>query len=165
MTTYNGHDSLEVGCFKLTVMEDASKLDGASTSTVRQHFNEWCARALHEEQGSREEIESRRQQPVPWYGSLAVRYRYCVHIDEASMQSIVSEKREAWVNLIRDDLQMQGATRQEKAKHEFEADGVVEDEGDFTDDELDEEYPAIEGCTEEDVGWMKVEDGSVMPTF
>lgn len=88
-----------------------------------------------------------------------------MQIDEASMQSIVCEEYEAWVNLITDDRRMQEAIREEKAKHESEGDGVVEDEGDFTDDELDEEYPAIEGCTEEDIGWMKVEYGSVMPTF
>lgn len=34
MTTYNGHDLLEEGRFKLTIIDDASKFDGASTSTV-----------------------------------------------------------------------------------------------------------------------------------
>lgn len=42
---------------------------------------------------------------------------------------------------------------------------MAEDEAEFTDDEDDEEYPTIEGCTEEDVGWMKVQLKSVMPDF
>lgn len=146
MYVYNGHDLLEEGCFKLTVVADASMLDGATTQAVRRHFTEWCARMVHEEQGSREEIESRRQEaPPPW--DLPLRYRFCIQVDEASLQSVISEEGKGWVKLIKGDWESREATRQQQHPHKTE------------------EYPAIEGCTEEDVGWMKVELNSVMPDF
>lgn len=86
LDTSNGsQDLLNERCFELTVIEDKSKFDGASTSTIRQHFHHWCTYALNEEQGSFEEIKSRRQEPIPWCGSLAVRYRFCLQIDAASL--------------------------------------------------------------------------------
>ena len=169
MGMYNGHDLLEEGRFRLTVIEDANALDGASTQVVRQHFTEWCSRALNEEQGSNEEIESRRQEAEPWYGSLALRYRFCVQVDEASLQSIVSAETagEGWVKLIKGAWKARAsrASEAETQQQEPETDGLVEDQGDYEEYEEDEEHPAIEGCTEEDVGWMKVQYQSVIPDF
>jgi hypothetical protein len=166
MDLYNGHDLLEEGCFKLTVIADASMLDGASTQAVREHFTEWCARMVHEEQGSREEIESRRKEAPPWDSRMPLRYRFCIQVDEASLQSVISEEGGGWVKLIKGDWESREATRQQQQPHETGPKVMAEDEGEFTDDdEDDEEYPAIEGCTEEDVGWMKVQLRSVMPDF
>lgn len=154
----NGLDMLEDGKYTLTIMDDASQFDGASTSTIRNHFTDWCAQALHEEQGSAEEIESRRQEPVPWYGSSAVRYRFCLQIDEDSLHSILTEPLEAWVKLINDDREL-------KARTESPTEHELDDEDEGVAYESDEEYPPIEGCTDEDVGWMKVGFHSAPLTF
>ncbi|KAI0907581.1 hypothetical protein F4823DRAFT_626205 [Ustulina deusta] len=175
MDLYNGHDLLQDGCFKLTVIADASMLDGASTQAVRRHFREWCTRAVHEEQGSQEEIRSRKHESSPCDWGWPVRYGFCIQIDEASMRSVISEEGERWVNLIKRDWEPREATRQQQQQqqqHETGPTRVVEspgehgdDEGEFIDDEDEEEYPAIEGCTDHDVGWMKVQLVGLMPDF
>lgn len=120
---------------------------------------------VHEEQGSREEIESRRQEAPPWDSRMPLRYRFCIQVEEASLQSVISEEGGGWVKLIKADWESREATRQQQQRHETGPEVVAEDEAEFTDDEDDEEYPAIEGCSEEDVGWMKVQLKSVMPDF
>ncbi|KAG9948725.1 hypothetical protein KCU85_g4815, partial [Aureobasidium melanogenum] len=159
MEVCNALDLLNENCFRFTVIEDKSKLDGASTSTVRQHFHEWCGKALNSEQGSNEEIENRRQEPMPRFGSMAVRYRFCVQIDAASLRSILHGNDSPWVKLIRDDWRL----KQDIAAA-LPSDALDYDEGDFTDDD-DEEYPALEGNTDEDVGYMMVHLRCLMPTF
>ncbi|KAB5549642.1 hypothetical protein GE09DRAFT_1223464 [Coniochaeta sp. 2T2.1] len=165
MDLYNGHDLLEEGRFRLTVIEDASGgLDGASTGVVRGYFREWCARMLEEEQGSEEDVRSRQQQDARLQDTgVPVRYRFCVQVDEHSMRSVVSDEGERWVKLIKRDWQPRratsGAVENQGAQHD-------DDEGDFTDDEDDgEQYSPIEGCTEEDIGWMKVQLVGLMPDF
>lgn len=166
MDLYNGRDLLEEGCFKLTVIADASMFDRATTQAVRRHFTEWCARTVYEEQGPREEIESRRQEAPPWDSRLPLRYRFCIQVDEASLQSLISDEGDGWVKLIKGDWESREATRQRQKQHETGPNEVAAlDDGEFTDDEDDEVYPAIEGCTEEDVGWMKVQLQSFMPDF
>ncbi|XDG02513.1 hypothetical protein ABKA04_002128 [Annulohypoxylon sp. FPYF3050] len=172
MNLYNGHDLLEEGCFKLTVISDATTLDGASTQTVRRHFREWCARMLHEEQGSPEEIQNRRQEAPSQDWGFPVRYGFCVQVDEASMRSVISEEGERWVKLIKGDWESREVTGQQQQEHETRPENMAEgqsqdndDEGEFSDVEDDEEYPAIEGCTDEDVGWMKVQLVGLMPDF
>jgi hypothetical protein len=157
MEYYHGLDLLEQGCFKLTVLEDASKFDGASVQTVRKHFKEWRKHAVHAEQGTDKEIGARRaklerirgtaqmdlelcmrladhveeacsKEPrLPFriassrnaYGHHcpAVRYTFCVQIDKAALESIVSPEGEkcygdAWVNLIEADWHPDEAARQ-----------------------------------------------------
>lgn len=169
MDLYNGHDLLQEGRLRLTVIENATTLDGASTGVVRGHFREWCARMVREEQGSEEEVRSRRQQQQQQQeaslrdGGVPVRYEFCVQVDEDSMRSVVSDEGERWVRLIKRDWEPRGATsgalESQGAQHN-------DDEGEFTDDEDgDDEYAPIEGCTEEDVGWMKVQLVGLMPDF
>jgi hypothetical protein len=51
--TSNGRQGLlDEHCFKLTVIEDQSKFDGAGTSTIRQHFQDRSTYAIGEEQGT-----------------------------------------------------------------------------------------------------------------
>ncbi|KAG9567010.1 hypothetical protein KCU71_g4133, partial [Aureobasidium melanogenum] len=152
----NALDLLDGDCFKLTVIEDKSKFDGASTSMIRQHFHEWCGEALNREQGSNEEIASQRQEPMPGFGSMAVRYRFCVQVDAASFQSIVHGNDKHWVKLIRDDWRLKQDTVA------LSGDAPDYDEGDFTDDE-NEEYPPLEVNIEE--GVMMVDLRCLMPTF
>jgi hypothetical protein len=198
MRFYNGLDLLDEDAFRLTVFDNASEFDGVGAPVVRRHFKEWRKGALREEQGTREEIEARRQkvnsphhpdgvdeelrarspaevqdvavQPRgddirrPWSGHgyghriAAVRYRLCVAVDEAALQSVVSAKGEsrignAWMNLIEGDWGPEDAAAQpEETKIQYLENGLdLED----WDDEV-ETFPEIDGCTEENVGWMKV---------
>jgi hypothetical protein len=134
MHFYNELDLLDEEPFRLTVFDDPSELDGVSPPIVRRHFNkERRKRALREEQGTREETEARRKKAHsphypyraaevepwnatpdirrPWSGHgyghriAAVRYRFCVAVDEAALQSVISSEGEtrtgkAWMKLI-----------------------------------------------------------------
>lgn len=184
MEYYHGLDLLEEDCFKLTVLEDASKFDGASVQLVREHFREWRKHAVKEDQGTSEEIEARRVKPEPGYHTLvpshgygscdvAVRYRFCVKIDEAALQSIVSPEREecygdAWVNLIEADWNLEAAAAEvEEAREQARIDhidmgGTLED---FDFEEYAEVFPEIDGSIVENVGWMKVQYNALIPGF
>jgi hypothetical protein len=211
MRYYNGLDLLEKDRFRLTVIEDASRFDGASRQIVREHFKEWRKRAVREEQGTNEEIEARREKPElpdhPYgtaeveeysrirssaddlgmnmppldaalpemcragsdhgYGQrmVAARYKLCVQVDEAALQSIVSAEEElfegeAWVNLIVGDWEPETAAAQrEQEKIDYARWGLDPEVY-----ELEVEvFPGIDGCTEENVGWMKVHYQSLIP--
>jgi hypothetical protein len=201
MRFYNGLDLLDEDAFRLTVFDDASEFDGAGAPVVRRHFKKWRKGALREEQGTREEIQARREEASsphdshavvevdeesqarspagvqdvavqprgddirrPWSGHgyghriAAVRYRLCVAVDEAALQSVVSAKGEsrignAWMNLIEGDWTPgDAAAQREETKIQYLENGLdLED----WDDEV-ETFPEIDGCTEENVGWMKV---------
>jgi hypothetical protein len=64
MITSTGQDLLDKRFFELKAMDDENKYDGATTSTIQQYFCDWCSRAVNEEQGPSDKIESRRQEPV-----------------------------------------------------------------------------------------------------
>jgi hypothetical protein len=119
---------------------------------------------------SPEEVQDVAVQPrgddirCPWSGHgyghriAAVRYRLCVAVDEAALQSVVSAKGEsrignAWMNLIEGDWTPgDAAAQREETKIQYLENGLdLED----WDDEV-ETFPEIDGCTEENVGWMKV---------
>ncbi|PVI00152.1 hypothetical protein DM02DRAFT_527606 [Periconia macrospinosa] len=164
MDLCNGHDLLQKGCFELTVIADAGKLEGASTSFVRRHFQTWCEHALTEEQGTREETERRSQISSPWDSGSPVRYEFCVQVDEDSMRSINREddKLGAWVRLIRRNWDPDAARLLRERDRESRVDDEELDD-DIDDMDEEEEYPAVEGCTEEDVGWMKMQLVGLIP--
>jgi hypothetical protein len=97
--------------------------------------------------------------------SMAVRYRFCVQIDEAAVQSIVSSANvfdDAWVNVIEADwLPKDAATQFEEAWVEHVDHGPEKD----TFDHSVEIFPEIEGCIEENTGWMKVHYHGLVPGF
>lgn len=80
---YNGLDMMDR--LALTVIEDKLVLDDASTAVVREHFKQWTATALEQEQGA---VTAEGVSPVP---SLAQRYRYCILVDEGSLESVVED--------------------------------------------------------------------------
>jgi hypothetical protein len=128
----------------LTVLEDRALFDGATTSTVRNHFRKWAETAVETEQG-----EGAGQ-------GNAQRYRYCLHVDEEALESVVRKAPAPWgeiryndvgyVNFIDKDWEPY-----DPVYYEDEVDRLVEDP----------EEP-IEGCTLHNVGWMKVHYDSVM---
>jgi hypothetical protein len=156
--------------FKQTIFSDAAKFDGASTQVVRCHFQTWRALAFDQEQGSNEKIEARRQRDdlgPPF--KAGVRYKFCIQIDEAALQSILLceslwSRGEAWVNLIEADWDLEAILAQrEEDRIESVESGLCDSSEDF--DECIEFFPEIEGCNEEDVGWMRVEFQGLIPDF
>jgi hypothetical protein len=73
---YNGLDMMD--SLSITVFEDRSILDGASTSVVvREHFKQWAATAPQQEQGTGP--------------ALSQRYRYCVQVDAVALESVIHD--------------------------------------------------------------------------
>lgn len=62
LQVYNGPDTMD--SLNLTVLEDQSLLDGASTSVVCKQLKQWAATAPQQEQGTGP--------------GLSQRYRFCV---------------------------------------------------------------------------------------
>lgn len=97
-----------------------------------------------------------RPRPDNDHYSMAARYRFCVQIDEAAMRSIVSSEvgiDDACVNVIEADWLPKDAAI------EFEEAWVDHVDAGFDKDTFDhvvEIFPEIEGCVEENTGWMKV---------
>lgn len=114
------------------VFDDPALFNGANASTVRQHFRQWAATAPEQEQGA--EVGARESQ----------RYEYCIQVDITALRSIIDgpappedNLSDAFVNLIRG-------------------------EWDSGYDEDDVEHEPIEGCTDYDVGWMRIRYNCLM---
>lgn len=71
---HNGLDILD--SLNYHVFEDRALFDGAHPSAVREHFRKWTTMAPQQEQGT----EADRSQ----------RYNYCIHVDQAALQLILS---------------------------------------------------------------------------
>lgn len=127
----NGLDLLD--SLRLTVFEDRDTLDGASTMVVRGKFREWAETAAQQEQGTG--------------AALSQRYRFCVMVDGAALESV-----------LRNDLYSENAF----FKLVYGAwDPSQQDEVDGYEDEDDEELEEdglepLEGCILDDIGWMRV---------
>ncbi|KFY80503.1 hypothetical protein V499_00681 [Pseudogymnoascus sp. VKM F-103] len=93
---YNRLDIMD--SLSLTIIQDQSIFDDASTSFVREHFKQWAATAPEEEQG--EGIGP----------GLSQRYRYCIQVDDYALESIMEDENDGYVNLIKRewDPQSQG---------------------------------------------------------
>ncbi|KAJ0413597.1 hypothetical protein BJY00DRAFT_57786 [Aspergillus carlsbadensis] len=138
-----------VNQFRLTVLEDESAFDGATTSAIRAHFKQWTETAVEDEQGASAHPKE------------AQRYRYCVQVDEKALDSVVRKapvtqdtyaiNTVGYVRLIRKDWKPDDVV--------MCMDGVVKASlEDFA------EAP-IEGCTRYDVGWMKVPYDNLINVF
>lgn len=121
-----------------TVNEDRARLDNASKSEVRKIFNAWVSSAA-----------AAAEQPktsVPHTRTRMARYRYCIHIDETSIRSVLDESQDWHVNIINRDW----------IPEDEEEPVLNEWDDEEADDEVEPEvWPPIDGCTEEDVGWFK----------
>jgi hypothetical protein len=161
MGFYNALDMLDD--LQLTVFDDAHEFDHASTHTVREHFKEWRKHAVPEEQGTRAELEARRGATEPDHDNMAVRYKFCIQIDESALRGIVSTKggHTAWVNLIEADWDVEAAA----AEREQDRREQEEDEN-FDPEDLEdcaELFREIDGCTDNNIGWMRVRFQSLIP--
>ncbi|OJJ69571.1 hypothetical protein ASPBRDRAFT_182601 [Aspergillus brasiliensis CBS 101740] len=138
---YNGLDLL--GSFAPTVLENRS-FEGATVVSLRQNFNKWAMTAVVEEQGIG---------PSKLLHLKNGRYRFFIMVDQEALDSILSTSEDGlnggFVRLVN---------------------------AEWKPEELDEELAErggppppeepLEGCTEEDVGWMKVRwRGSQVPGY
>lgn len=129
---YNGLDMMD--SLSITVIEDPSTFDGASTSVVREHFKRWAATAPQQEQGTGP--------------ALSQRYRYCVQVDAVALESIVRGSPAAQPNAIIDDGFVNLLWKDWESSYQPDPREAVEE--------------PIEGCTHNQVGWMRVAYQDVM---
>jgi len=98
-----------------SVFDDKELFNGAHPSVIREHFRNWTITA------------PQREQNFP-YAMQSQRYNYCIHIDQASLDSIVNgpappghgSNDEAFVNLI--CLRILGGMRAEHTEDRDERD-------------------------------------------
>ena len=150
---FNGRDILDK--FSLTVLDDRSLFDGASTDAIRQHFRLWGSMACQTEQ--RPDESSNIGITDNSAGTAAVgigcspRYRFAVQVDAEALRSIVHNApvppeldttKKGYVKLI------------DTSWHLGRSDG-----------RFDHSLEPIEGVTEYDVGWMKVPYQNVMTEY
>jgi hypothetical protein len=130
-----------------TFVEDRATLDGASIPQLRERFNRWAAKAVVAE-------NPRTQIRTPDCRPTAVSGRYCcfIHVDEAALQSVVVAAPEQYVNLVDSLWQPMGDDR-------------YHGHGYDPDDPLNEVLDPIDGCIEENVGWMRVELGLAFSAY
>ncbi|KAJ5135292.1 uncharacterized protein N7515_004570 [Penicillium bovifimosum] len=139
---YNGLDL--VGSFAPTVLEDRS-FEGATVISLREKFNEWAVTAIKEEQGI---------DPSHLWHLKNGRYRFFIMVDQEALDSVLStpedDIHEGFVRLVNAEWKPEELDEEELAERGGPG---------------PEEEP-LEGCTEEDVGWMKVCWGhSQMPGY
>lgn len=98
-----------------TIFEDRDKFDKAHPSVIKDHFQEWVLTAPEREQGHDK------------HSSLTQRYNYCLHVDEAALQSVISgpappadEPGDGFVNLV--CLNILGGMRPEHTEDRDERD-------------------------------------------
>lgn len=131
-----------------TFIDDRERLENANKAVVRRMFNDW----VHSPEAAAEQPNARA--PIPEV--QLPRYLYCMHVDEASLQSLLDDSRDWHVNIIN----RHWIPEEEESDYE-----------DSEDDEIPDEVraakilPEIEGCTEEDVGWMKFSEGILLGRY
>lgn len=130
-------DSLE-----WTFIENRDTLENASKDQLRARFNAWAAEAA--------DVENPRRIKHPYglYGIL--RYNYFVHVDHDALRSVAYNAPQppelaldcsGYVNFVK-------ANWVPMSQILLAAGHSLEDDG--------ETYEPIEGCSEEDVGWMRL---------
>lgn len=143
----NGLDILEA--FRWTIFNDKSLFDGVDTATIRAHFRQWSEKAA--------QCEGVRAPNPPRPGAEAARYQFCIQEDEASLHSVVhlakappapDPTNDGWVKLIN--------------KYWLPIEIDPRRQPDWEDILC---YEPIEGIRERDIGWMKVDYGTVMREY
>jgi hypothetical protein len=135
------------------VQQDPS-LDNATIDQVRNKFRAWVAT------DARTELPTSADYQDKIHGLLLEypRYKYCIHVDAESMQSVLDGPSPtepdlhgvSYVNLIRAD-------------HAWEAWAKEPAESRDESEPQDENEPELEGRTSLDVGWIKVAVKGLVP--
>jgi hypothetical protein len=136
-----------------TFVDDRAALDGASRPQLRECFNNWAAHAIATEQPrAKAEIE---RDPTPTFG--IPRYNYFIQVDDEVLQSVIADPElgpfgEGVVNFVDSQWKPLG---ERTDPYGVEGHDDCEDYEDYEDE--DEVLGPIDGCTEGNVGWMKLQ--------
>ncbi len=141
----NGLDLLH--SLQTTVFENQERYESASTTTIREDFQQWARTAVQEEQDVSPDM-------LRFANIEAARYRFCLFVNEESLQSVLQAPLEdfnnddAFVNMLNGwwkPESLEDYTPEEIEEFGSDKGGLIGDG-----------YEPIEGCTVRDVGWMKV---------
>lgn len=149
-TNMAGSDAPEIAdCLEWTWVEDRVSLDGASTAVLRDRFRAWVANEV-------------AQQPASQDFEDVSRLKYFVKIDEEVMESLAGFldkgwSAEAFVKIVKGDWEPLSAIGATTQQDRMEEDAEFEGEKDV--------YEPIEGCTEKDVGWMRIAPDMINTEF
>lgn len=132
-----------------TVVEDQKVLENATKSDVRRMFNEWV--------NSPEAAAEQPDAKIPPSRAQMSRYFYCMHVDEESLRSTLDDADDWHVNTVN--------RKWVPEEEEFGAEESDDDE-EFLDEVREADiWSEIEGCTEEDVGWVKASIGILVSRY
>ncbi|KAJ5123981.1 uncharacterized protein N7515_007806 [Penicillium bovifimosum] len=136
---YDGLDMLD--SFVPTVMDDKTRFDGVTPSIVRDYFNQWARTTCETEQG----VPFDRAQ---WANTA--RYKFCIMVDEEALQSVLDISPE-------DVVRYNDTGFVVLVNGRWEPRFLGEEElGGYTSPPQENNFEPVQGCTLEDVGWMKV---------
>jgi len=137
-------DSLE-----WTFVEDRAALDGASRDQLRARFKTWAADAVRTEQPRADD-----------HGTFGIpRYSFFIQVDHSALESVIDEALQT--SEIQDMLG-EGYVNFVDANWMPLSERFPADEG----GECDELHEPIDGCREENVGWMKMASFTIVgPDF
>ncbi|KAJ5150890.1 uncharacterized protein N7482_010142 [Penicillium canariense] len=135
----DGLDMLD--SFVPTVVDDKRRFDGVPASIVRDYFKRWARTACETEQG----VPFARAQ-----SAYTARYKSCIMVDEEALQSVLDIPPEkvdgpsstGFVILVNGMW-----------KPEFLSEEELEG---YNSPPPENNFEPVQGCTLEDVGWMKV---------
>jgi hypothetical protein len=148
-----------------TFVEDRVALDGASRSQLRERFKEWAAQSIVTEQ-PRARAKTERL-PEPTFG--IPRYQYFIQVDEEALQSVLAAPKDdfyegGFINFVDSRWKPMG----ERPSRSCMSDNRDIEDGDedelIEDEDEDEVFDTIDGCTEENVGWMRLAATTVVGT-
>ena len=137
---YNGRDILEK--FALTVLEDQSAFDRASTDTIRRHFQQWSLAAYPTAQQHQD-------------GALIGRSLRCHYAVQVGLEALNSVVHDASAPPAIDTMTKGRFKLIDKSWYLGRGEGI----------HAYMLHEPIEGMTQEDVGWMRVRYQDIMPNF
>ncbi|ROT37997.1 hypothetical protein SODALDRAFT_324451 [Sodiomyces alkalinus F11] len=143
-----GRDLLLAKYVDWTIVEDRDALDGASKADVRARFSEWAEPHLPDEDG---------RGPGAWRANALATvwrcpptFRFCLFVDQECLDTL--KAYEEWAQ----------AGAQGRAPYVaciiIDSDGEPEGEG-------PDGYPAVDGCTRYDPGWMYTSVGALASLY
>ncbi|KAL2752314.1 hypothetical protein ACRALDRAFT_2088639, partial [Sodiomyces alcalophilus JCM 7366] len=142
----NGEHGL-IDSLDYVLMDDRDKFDGMSRPALREHFKAWAPAAFVRD-GNPHYAHAIRRYPTFQVDS---RYTYLIEIDEESLRSIADAR------LTREWGGPAGHFNFVDSRWKLEGPEVYTSEAERITAELDRRLmQPIDGCTDEDVGWMKV---------
>jgi hypothetical protein len=152
-----------------TFVEDRVALDGASKSQLRERFKKWAVQSIVTEQPRAQAETERDPEPTFWIP----RYRYFIQVDEQALQSVLDAPESdfyegGFINFVDSRWKPLGDRPSRSCIDGIEdgdEDEVIEDDEEVIEDEdEDEVFDPIDGCTEENVGWMRLAATTVVGT-